>query len=133
MKLIENLNELIENLHTLENYLKSDNPEEKEFAMDLVRKGKTILVYKVNGENHFAPSRFSGYKNNSLRKHEVNDEKDGRDTNPVITKIAGRPFATEKIEANFIDYCDNLGAEIPNNNRKYWRLKQDGKYLDLKI
>jgi hypothetical protein len=132
MDFIKNLNDLIENILVVEKYLNSNDSNEREYAIDLVRRGKTILVYKVNGENHFAPSRFIGYRNNSLSKHAGNDEKDGRDTNPVIDQIVGRSFSNDKIEKSFIDYCIKLGIETSKNKRKYWRIKQDGKYFDLK-
>lgn len=134
MEFVATVDDILTNIRTLEKYLKSKILEEKTYAEDLVRKGKTILVYKVNGENHFAPSRFSGYKNNTMEKHIENDEKDGRDTNPVITEIIGRPFENEKIESFFIDYCAKLGIKPDNTKRHYWRMKdKEGKYLDIDL
>jgi hypothetical protein len=68
-----------------------------------------------------------------MNAHILNDEKDGRDTNPVITQIVGRPFANQEIDDKFIDYCAKLGVGAVNNRRRYWRLKKDGKYLNLQI
>jgi hypothetical protein len=69
-----------------------------------------------------------------MDKHIMNDEKDGRDTNPVITQIVGRPFENEKIESSFIDYCAKLGVVPDNTKRHYWRLKdKDGKYLVINL
>ncbi len=134
MEFVNNLQDIIDNIKTLESYLVSDNEIKKEFAKSLVKKGRTILVYKVNGENHFAPSRFSGYKNNTMEKHEVNEEKDGRDTNPVIDSIVGHAFANDKIENKFIDYCAKLGVEPDNVKRRYWRLRDnDGSYLNIEL
>jgi hypothetical protein len=134
MEFVKTLLDIIANIRTLEKYLISRNTVERRYAEDLVKKGKTILVYKVNGQNHFAPSRFSGYINNTMDKHIMNDEKDGRDTNPVITQIVGRPFENEKIESSFIDYCAKLGVVPDNTKRHYWRLKdKDGKYLVINL
>jgi len=134
MKFVTNLNEIIANLKTLEGYLKGTDTDEKTFAEDLVRKGRTILVYKVNGENHFAPSRFCGYLSNTMKQHIVNDEKDGRETNPEIDKLIGKAFSNDTIEQKFLAYCAELGVEVPNNKRRYWRMPGiEKRYLDLSI
>jgi len=134
MEFITNKQELIENIKKLEGYLKSNNEEQRKFAEDLVRRGKTICVYKVEGKDHFSPSRFLGYKKNNMNDHLMNSEKDGRDTNPVIDSILGRSFSHDTIEQKFIDYTIYLGIEAHNNKRKYWRLKDDfGKNIDIKL
>ena len=118
------IDDIIKNLETLHRYLDSDDHQEQEFAIDLVRRGRTILVYKVNGKNCFAPSRWSGYKGNTMDKHMANDEKDGRETNPELDAIIkSKPFFNSNREAEFIDYCNQLGGEVPNNKRRYWRLR----------
>ncbi|MCD4736199.1 MAG: hypothetical protein K8R53_09165, partial [Bacteroidales bacterium] len=131
---VKTLEDIITNIKMLENYLKTGNYKEQEYAEELVKKGRTILVYKVDGQNHFVPSRFSGYLNNTMEKHIQNDEKDGRDTNPVIAEIIGRPFQNNKIESSFIDYCAKLGVKPDNVKRRYWRLKdKNGKYLNISL
>jgi len=134
MDFVGNQEELIENIFTLENYLSSSNEEEVQFAKGLVRRGKTICVYKVNGENHFSPSRFIGYKNNSMPNHWENEEKDGRDTNPVISGIIGRPFSNDTIDEKFIAYAISLGVQAHENKRKFWRIKDaKGKNLNINL
>jgi len=113
----------------LEKYLISENNLEIEFARNLIKKGTCFIVYNSENINRFAPSRFIGYKNNSISKHENNDEKDGRVTNPQITKIIGqRLIIDEIVDENYKKYCILLGIQ-PNEkgafgvNRKYWILK----------
>ena len=118
----------------METYLKSGSSDEKKFALDLVRRGRTIVIYKVNGENHFAPSRFIGYKNNTQDRHISNLEKDGRETNPIISEIIGKYFQNPKTEQKFITYCESLGIVQTNNKRSFWRIKDtNGKNLDINI
>jgi hypothetical protein len=134
MKFISEIEDVAVNLKTLERYLNGSNQEERLFAHDLVRRGKTILVYKVNGVNHFAPSRFCGYLNNTMNQHIVNDEKDGRETNPEIDSLIGKAFSNETIEMKFLAYCAELGLEPHNNKRRYWRVPGvESRYLDLAI
>ncbi len=134
MKFVQNIDDIIENIKTLEKYLASDNNEKKEFTQSLVKKGRTILVYKVSGQNHFAPSRFCGYKDNTIEDHIENDEKDGRDTNPIIDKIVGKAFANDITEVKFIDYCAKIGTVPDNVKRRYWRLKANaGRNLSIDV
>ncbi len=134
MKLISKKQDLIDNIITLENYLNKGNDAEREFAKELMQKGKTICIYKVNGENHFAPSRFLGYKNNTMEEHLANEEKDGRDTNSVIDKVLGRHFTNETTEEKYKTYLTSIGLETLDNNRTYWRVKNErGKNLDLEL
>lgn len=134
MEFVEDLDDIIKNIKTIEKYLASSNIVEKEYARSLVKKGRTFLVYKVDGQNHFAPSRFSGYKSNTMEKHDDNQEKDGRETNPVIDKIIGRAFANEITEVKFIDYCAKISVVPDNFNRRFWRLKaKDGTNLSIEI
>jgi hypothetical protein len=134
MEFINKRQDLIDNILTLEGYLRGDKKEEKEFAEDMIRRGKTICVYKLNGENHFGPSRFLAFKNNSMKEHVANEEKDARDSNPVITKIIGNPFHHDTIEQKFTTYAVSLGIEAHDNKRNYWRIKDErGKNLDIKL
>ena len=133
MPLVSKKQQIIENIVNLEKYLVSGSKEEKEFARNIVRKGKTIVVYKVDDENHFAPSRFVGYQDNDMNKHISNDEKDDKKTNSVITKVIGRPFKNEKIDGKFTDYCNKIGVLQPNHDRSYWRIKDErGNNLNIK-
>ncbi len=134
MKFITKRQDLIDNILTLEAYLKSDKKEEKEFAQELVRHAKSICVYKLNGENHFAPNSFLGYKNNKMKDQKANEEVDDRDVNPVITKVVGNPFLHNTIDQKFTDYISSIGLDAPDNKRNYWRIKDErGKNLDIKV
>lgn len=130
MKLVGKKQKILDNIILLETYLVSGNPIEKEFAENLIEKGKTFIVYKVDGKNHFAPSRFLGYIDNSMSKHIVNEEKDGRDTNPVISKILGNSYLNKTIEDKYIDYCNESGFDVLNNKRKYWRISKADLEID---
>ncbi len=87
METIETYQDLFDNIGRLEGYLASSDPVEREFGQDLVRRGLCFVVYKDKGQCRFAPSRFVGYKNNTKDLHLANASKDGRVTNPVISRI----------------------------------------------
>ncbi|WP_051697630.1 HNH endonuclease [Prevotella sp. 10(H)] len=119
---IETIQDLKDNLLTIEAYIGDDfSTQEREFALSLIQKGKNLIAYKVQDEWHFAPSRFIGYKDNDMQKHLDNDTKDGKETTPVIEKLAKQKLNYDpKIEEAYIKYCELLDIEVYQNKRQYW-------------
>ncbi len=129
---VENVDQIIENIKTLENYFNSEVAEEREFAKELVRKGRSMIIYKVNGENHFAPIQFLGFKKNSKSEHIENQKRETRDTAPAIKALIGKPFTHDTIEKEFHDYAATFKGNILKSKRKYWRIRNDNnKYFEL--
>lgn len=134
MNFIKKRQDVIDNIITLEGYLTGKDKTQKQFAEQLVKSSKTFCVYKVNGENHFAPSRFLGYKNNTMDDHLANEGKDGKDANSAIDKVVGRHFTNDTTEEKFKAYVSSLGLTAVESTRKYWRVKDErGKNLDIKL
>lgn len=68
----------MENLKQVDKYLSDDN-EDHDTMVELIRLGINFMVYKPEDELHFAPSRFVGYLKNSLEVHLVEGNgKDGK-------------------------------------------------------
>ena len=122
MKLINKIEQLIENISTVENYLTEGTVEEQAEVSDLIRRGSCLIAYEINGEVRFAPSRFLGYVNNSLKKH-IRSQVDGRETNVELNKILGsQPLPNEKLRAKYLKYCNNLGLKADDKKHKFWKL-----------
>jgi 5-methylcytosine-specific restriction protein A len=120
---VNNRIELERNLATFEKYMRSKRSQEKEFYLSLVRRGRCFVFYKVGEEARFAPSRFIGYEDNSLDRHDANNTKDGRITNPAISAVLGSQcMYDEELERLYIQSCNPLGFSPLNNKRKYWLL-----------
>ena len=131
---VENVDQIIENIKTMEQYLNSDNAGEQEFARDLVKKGRGMLIYKVNGKNHFAPGRFLGFKKNSRTAHLENENRESRDTAPTLQHLLGKPFTHIAIEKEFNDYANTFKGSTLKSKRKYWRVRNDeNKYFELDL
>lgn len=130
--LIESLEDIFENLFTIESYLTEGSDSEKEYTIELVKKGRCFVAYKVNGDLKFAPSRFIGYKSNSIEVHEIQKEKgrrDGRDTNPIIDKILDQSHVSnEDLEKEYLKYIEEkLCIKKPTRyKRTYWLLERNG-------
>lgn len=129
MKLINNKNQLIKNIDTLEGYLTEGNDYSSNEAKGLVKRGTCFVAYKVENEIRFAPSRFIGYKNNKLEKHSVSEEKDGRETNKAIIKILeSKPLLNDKLNEKYLKYCNLLGIQPSEKGsfgapRKFWQFE----------
>lgn len=124
---VETIEELIQNIDTVEQYLAEGDQFETDETVKLVKRGTCFLAYTIRNEVRFAPSRFIGYKRNFLIKHQKS-HKDGRVTNKAINEILGaKPSQNRNLEDLYLKYCTNLGIE-PNEKgtfgveRKYWSL-----------
>lgn len=127
MFIVKSIEDIKENIKTLDSYLNSKNEYEVDYAKALVKRGTCFVVtVDNNNEYKFYPSRFIGYKNNTMDKHERNYNKDGKETNPAISEVLNvKPVQNESMEEKYKDYCDALGFK-PNKAgsfgvpRKYW-------------
>jgi predicted HNH restriction endonuclease len=123
IRTIKDKEELRSNLSTVEHYLTDGTDDESDFVNSLIKKGNCFVAYKMNNEWRFAPSRFVGYQNNSMKVHLNNKNKDGRETNPVIDKVIGSKLEQlDFFESEYLKYCKSLGIDPDNRKRKYWQI-----------
>ena len=133
METIEKECELMKNLKRIDEYLVSINDQEYSFAINLVKKGTCFVVIKVNTSYKFYPSRFVGYKDNSMDQHLENERRDGGKTNSAISKILeNKPVLNREFDKYYKKYCEALNF-IANDRgsfgveRKYWNLITETK------
>lgn len=124
MDFVENASQIRSNIRTLKDYIKDPNDENYAYAVSLIQRGRCFVVTKdEEGRFFFSPSRFIGYKENNRRKHTCNAEKDGRETNPIISKKLSVKLTEDSFfEQKYINYCKELNCEVHNNKRQYWNL-----------
>ena len=128
MDVVKSMDEIRINMKTMDNYLvKADDPEYT-YASGLIYKGICFVADASTGEFRFYTSRFIGYANNTMSKHECNSSKDGRVTNPAISKVLNKkPEADSEMEIAYKEYCKSLGIQVKEKgsfgvSRKYWKL-----------
>jgi hypothetical protein len=121
MNLITTKQQIETNLETLEQYLANGSGSEKGEVQKLIGKGRCLVAYKREKVWHFAPSRFIGYINNTLKQHFANSEKNGRDTNPAIERVLNKKFSPDsEMEELYVHYCGQIGAKASAySKRKY--------------
>lgn len=125
MSLIKTYSELTNNQQSLDAAWTSR--EERAKYAELVRLGKVLLPFLSGDRILFGPSRFLGYRNNTISKHLIREERDGKKTNPKIAEILRSEFGFRihnvedaEIDAHFMRLCDALGVKASRSKRTYW-------------
>ena len=120
MTLVTSIEQIEKNVAVLHAAIRRDDSR----AIELVKNGKSIVITDIGGKLAFAPSRFVGYRKNSLKQHiEMRSQRDGRVTNDQVRKVLGFDRSiNDAAEAAFRMFCNDIGASPPKNNRQYWVL-----------
>lgn len=138
---IESVQELKDNLQTLENYISQGGGRDYKFAVSLVCNGIDFIVYTFDNDNeiHFAPSRFCGYRDNNYQAHKT-QYKHGSETTPKIQSIIKKTWPTNEskygiwqnnCELDFLHnlYCMNFGKSQNKHKKKFIFLDKKAKSL----
>lgn len=135
MKLVSNLEQILQNIKTVENYLTNGNTDDQLKMTAFIKRGTCFVAYQIENEIKFAPSKFLGYVDNSLKKH-IPSKSDGRETNKMIISILeSKPLLNEKLEKKYISYCKKIGLEPKKKgafgaDRKYWLLRLNEDFTE---
>lgn len=128
MNCVQSLDEIISNMKVLDSYLDRKCESSYSFALSLIKKGVCFIAVRTEKGYRFYPSRFIGYSNNSMDKHLNNPNKDGKETNPVISSVLlQKPTLDPVLEKEYRSYCERLGF-VPwekgafGVERKYWEI-----------
>ena len=130
MHCIQSLEEIRQNILTLDRYLEEKHSIEYLFGLNLIKKGICSIAVKVESDYRFYPSRFTGYTGNCMDRHLNNQEKDGRITTPALSKVLGQPLAVSScLDRVYKSYCERLGFVANDKGtysvqRKFWELNQ---------
>lgn len=116
---IECRKDVRENILTLYSYLQ--NKEEEyyyEWAKERLSQGRNFVVEAIDGKLYFAPSRFVGYKQNSLEKHEDNSDKSGTDTDRELKRFYKLIDVESVLDDYFIETLAQYGKA--KTSWKFW-------------
>ena len=67
---IESRSDVIQNIKTLYAYLSDSDDDVVNWASSLLKNGRNYVIEVLDNHVFFAPSRFVGYKDNSIEKHQ---------------------------------------------------------------
>ncbi len=120
MDTVTSWNQILHNLKVLEAYRTSQDGEDRAYYKSRIRLGKCFVVFDLQGQPLFGPSRFLGYVNNDRYKHEANPNKHGWIANKAINNILGRCIPDKIVEEKYLRFCDQHGIRPAMKKRKYW-------------
>ena len=110
-ELVKNISDIRENI----GYMRAKIENKDTYVMSLLKNGRCFIY---DGEG-FYPSRFIGYKRNTLEDHKI-EHGDGRDTNKEIEKILNKKFvANHYLEHTYKEWIKSLGLIESNHSRRY--------------
>ncbi len=135
-ELVANADEIVSNVLRL-HAMRSGSREERSFHERRVKNGKVFVALDFEGEVLFAPSKFSGYRNNHLHHADRLSERHGSDTNTRIQKILGREIGPSHsqyaaLERAYEGYCREGGfwPSLHPRARRYWKVSAKSIYPD---
>lgn len=115
--------DVIKNIQTLYAYAQSEKVEYREWAEARYAQGTWFVVEKIGNQLQFAPSRFVGYKSNTLQKH-INAHGDGTETNRILDgklKLYKPIRGSEGLLLQFQSFLMSLGFQKkPKKNVKFF-------------
>jgi 5-methylcytosine-specific restriction protein A len=121
MKTVDDLGDIASNVLTFNSYRASEVVAEREFYADRIRLGKNFVAVSTKKGMLFCPSRFAGYKWNTMEKHLAFEYKSGSVTTPRITSVLGISHENRvKMEDEYLNLCAELQIEPSAKQRSYW-------------
>ncbi len=121
--LVVKASDVIENFRTLIKYRNSKSHSEQDYYTGLIRRGKVFVIEIINGNIELAPSKFVGYKNNSMQEHEryKSNGRSGTETTPQLTRIYqlhNKVIIDPQIDAVMDVFKNKHSITLSSRNRK---------------
>lgn len=113
---IESRSDVIQNIKTLYAYLSDNDDDTVKWASSLLKNGRNYVIEVLDNHVFFAPSRFVGYKDNTIEKHQRHHG-NGNHTDNELRQYY------QKVEDERLDNLfQKLLAqfELSSGNKKYW-------------
>lgn len=123
MELVTTRDQVVENLRVFHGYRSDSDDRVRADYGELLRRGRKLVVRRIGDDYAFAPSRFVGYQEVTLRRHQEYSDKHGTRTTSAINSILGRHRPNPAIEAEYKDSCTAFGVTPYDiDNREFWIL-----------
>lgn len=121
---VESKQDLEENIYLVESYLQEpEGSLDRKEMIRLIKDGRNFIRYRIGDEYHFVPSKYIGYRNNTIRKHLGNlSKRKGGFTDVAIEKLLGCFYENEYDidEKYYLLLCQSLKINITKIKRDYW-------------
>ena len=118
LQLIRNIDDLKKQLEKVEDYLRKGDPSMKE----LIKNGVNFVSYECDGNIHFAPSRFVGYRNKTIEMHNEDKKGIGGRTDAKLNDVLKKE-KTENLELleKLNIFAEELGITVNKRKHSFWK------------
>lgn len=118
IEVIDSREAVVGNIQTLYSYLNGEKGDEyRTWAIEKMVRGRNFVVEMVNSHVCFAPSRFAGYVNNTMERHEANTEKDGKETDARLRAYYDM-VQDDRLDVLLNHELSKYG--VSSGQKKYW-------------
>ncbi len=121
MDTVTTIEQLRENVAYLWAAANKPNERLRVEAQKLLRNGSHYVALVDGKSVRFGPSRFIGYRSNTLKRHNRNHFKHGNVTDKAVNEIYGKQCITNpELDKAFLSFLRGIKAKPANKQRKYW-------------
>ena len=121
MDLVDVKSEILANVMEFDSYRESRSQDEQQFYKERLRLGMIFVCLRHDGRLLFCPSRFAGYKANTMMKHIAFEYKHGSRTTPRLSSRLHMPHELNKeAEHGYLSLCRKMSIEPSSKTRTYW-------------
>lgn len=113
---IESRSDVIQNIRTLYAYLSDNDDDTVQWASSILKNGRNYVIEVLDNHVFFAPSRFVGYKDNSIEKHQRHHG-NGNHTDNELRQYYQK-VEDERLDNLFQKLLGQFG--LSSGNKKYW-------------
>jgi len=133
MSIVTKRSDIISNLEDIVKLFESKKKEENEFVLNEILNQENIIIYKLDGENVFAPARYVVEKKNDMKTYKAQLETlTDKEIVNIMTKVVGLPFTNQGTLDKFTVYVKSISKKKFSTERTFWRLKDErGKNFNL--
>ena len=111
-QLVKTNTEVAINFQTFIKLRESKKLEERQKYEAYLRQAKILVIEKIDGKREYAPSRFVGYRRNSIAAHEADKDRNGTLTTPKLGKIYDHKWTFDAEESErYVQFCKRHGIE----------------------
>lgn len=108
-----------------------ENDANRDIALKLVKGSFVFYPIHYGDILAFVPSKFIGYRDNTVASHEAfkrQEGRDGRETNAAINRILGKSTADDELDMRLAGFCRSIGVDVESKKHSFWRVQSARRF-----
>lgn len=131
MAYVKSISDIENNAFALLDVAHGDGPY-RDAAIKLIKGSFVYYPIQYRDFLAFVPSKFIGYRNNTVEQHDGvkrAEKRDGRDTNVTVSRLLGKSSTDAELESKLAAYCRSLGVEVEAKKHSFWRIQAGRRFV----